>query len=109
MPFASHVALQQAWFFVKAGDDCDGDAIMVPNMLPFGYMVNCPICKSGPHLIRDKTAADRCNHAYPPCGHVLRIDPSKPCKDGCERGSRKQPETREDPMPEKEPDYSEYE
>ena len=57
----------------------DADAIMVPNPLPFGYMVNCPVCESGPHLIRDKASADACNHAYPPCGHVLRIDPDKPC------------------------------
>ena len=57
----------------------DADAIIVPNPFPFGYMVNCPVCESGPHLIRDKASADACNHAYPPCGHVLRIDPDKPC------------------------------
>jgi hypothetical protein len=57
----------------------DGDAIITVNEVPWGTQIiaECPFdgIKSG----IDAWMEDACNHIYPECGHVLRINPDKPC------------------------------
>ena len=57
----------------------DADAIRTIVDQPWGPTLNleCPICglKGGVEMWME----NECNHAYPSCGHILRINPDKPC------------------------------
>ena len=57
----------------------DGDAIITINEVPWGTQIiaECPF--DGTKGGVDPWMEDACNHIYPPCGHVLRINPDKPC------------------------------
>lgn len=57
----------------------DGDAIITVNEVPWGTQIiaECPF--DGTKGAIDSSMEDACNHIYPPCGHVLRINPDKPC------------------------------
>ena len=41
-------------------------------------LAECPFCMDGKGEI-DESMEDACNHIYPPCGHILRINPNKAC------------------------------
>ena len=41
------------------------------------YIAACPFC--GPQGQIDISVEDACNHAYPSCGHHLRVNADKPC------------------------------
>ena len=57
----------------------DGDAIITVNEVPWGTQIiaECPF--DGTKWAVDSSMEDACNHIYPECGHVLRINPDKPC------------------------------
>ena len=56
-----------------------GDAIITRQEAPWGTVIiaECPFdgFKGGV----EEWMENECNHIYPPCGHVLRINPDKPC------------------------------
>ena len=87
----------------------DGDAIITYQEMPWGTQIiaECPFdgIKGG----IEPSMEDACNHIYPRCGHVLRINPDKPCC--CEKSEHPAtrpdhwPNTRDNPMA---PGYQSY-
>jgi glutaredoxin len=57
----------------------DGDAIITVNEVPWGTFIlaECPFDDWQGEV--ESSMEDACNHIYPSCGHVLRINPDKPC------------------------------
>ena len=58
---------------------CVADAIITVNEVPWGTQIiaECPLDGFKGEI--NPADEDACNHIYPPCGHVLRINPNKPC------------------------------
>jgi len=56
-----------------------GDAIITRQEMPWGTVIiaECPLDGNKGGI--EAWMENECNHIYPPCGHVLRINPDKPC------------------------------